>query len=61
MTKGERVRSSTVMRMRVNSHNSLRVSAAMEIERHLVSRSSPLTRICRLTDTLNAHLLELCT
>ena len=57
MTKGERVRSSAVMRMRVNSHDSLRVSAAMEIERHLVSCSSPLTRIC-LTDTLNAHLLE---
>jgi hypothetical protein len=57
MTKVERARrSSTVMRMRVNSHDSLRVSA-MEIERHLVSCSSPLTRIC-LTDTLNARLLE---
>jgi hypothetical protein len=56
MTKGERVRSSTMMRM-VNSHDSLRVSAVMEIERHLESPSSPLTRIC-LTDTLSARLPE---
>ena len=41
--KGERVWSSNMMR--INSHDSLKMSAVTEIGKHLVFSSSPLTRL----------------